>query len=194
MTLFFDTETTSLIKYGQPSNHPDQPHLVEIAAILVDDKFNIVDTYHAVIRPMGWNIPSEVSRIHGITEAFATEHGVPEHEALAAFLGLCEKAKMRVAYNEPFDARIIRIALKRYQPHIADWWKDFPSACAMRLTQSLIKGKVPTLFEAHEAVLGRPLKQQHTAMGDAHACMEVFKALVKKQPRPTPKPSFHAQP
>lgn len=188
MTLFYDTETTGLPKYGQPSEHPDQPHLVELAAIMVDDEFRITDTFHAVIRPMGWNIPPEVTRIHGITEAFASEHGIPEQDALASFLELAGKARLRVAYNEPFDARIIRIALKRYEPQHCEWWKKGNAACAMHLTQQLTKGRTPTLFEAHSAVLGRPLKQQHTAMGDAQACLEVFKALVKKKTT-TPKKS-----
>ena len=190
MTIFFDTETTSLPVYGQPSNAPTQPHLVEIAAILVDEKFNVLDSFHAVVRPMGWNIPANVTRIHGITEAFAAEHGIDERLALEGFLDLFQKAKLRVAYNESFDARIIRIALKRYHPELCDWWKAFPASCAMRLTQSLTKGRVPSLFEAHSAVLCRPLKQQHTAMGDTQACLEVFKALVKKAPRTTPKSTF----
>jgi hypothetical protein len=62
--------------------------------------------------------------------------------------------------------------------------------CAMRLTQSMLGGKVPTLFESYEAIMGRHMKNQHTALGDANACMEVFKQLVTGGAKPrTPTPA-----
>jgi DNA polymerase III subunit epsilon len=189
MTLFFDTETTSLINYGKPSTDAGQPHLVEIAALLVDFDWNIVEQFHAVVRPFGWRIPAEVSRIHGITESMATENGIPEAEALAGFMALASQAKARVAYNEPFDARILRIACKRYAPELAEWWRTMPSMCAMQLTRGVFKGKTPTLLEAYTAVLGKPMEKAHTAMGDTKACMDLFKALVKRTPKPADKPS-----
>ncbi len=159
MILVYDTETQGLPKFGEPSNSPDQPHLVEIGAILVDDSWNVVDTYHAVIRPMGWHIPANVSGIHGITHAFAEEHGIDEAQALNGLLELMARSRLRVAYNEPFDARIIRIALHRYAPEKLAWWEGLNAQCAMRHTQALIGGRVPTLYEAHEAVVGRPLRR-----------------------------------
>ena len=179
MTLFYDTETQGIPKYGERSTHPDQPHLVEIAGILVDANWNIVDTFHAVVRPMGWRIPANVTSIHGITEAFASEHGIPEEQALEGFLKLARRARLRVAYNEQFDARILKIAITRYCPDELRTWEPMAAECAMRLTQKLIGGRVPTLFESYEAIMGKRLKQQHTAMGDAQACMEVFRELVK---------------
>jgi DNA polymerase-3 subunit epsilon len=178
MTLFLDTETTGIPLYGERSTHPNQPHLVEIAGILVDHDWKVVDTYHAIIRPMGWNIPQNVTAIHGITEAMATENGILEDQALAGFFALAQRANLRVAYNEQFDARILRIAALRHDPSKADWWANMPSQCAMRLTQNLIGGKVPTLYESHQVILGRQMKRQHTALGDAQACMDVFKALA----------------
>lgn len=196
MILFLDTETTSLIKYGERSAHPDQPHLVELAGILTDDKWNVVDTFHAVVRPMGWHIPKEVTGIHGITEAFATEHGIDEKQAVDQFMALADSASLRIAYNEPFDARILRIALTRHAPERLDKWAAMPAECAMRLTQKLIGGKIPTLFEAYKAVMGKHLKQQHTAMGDAQACMELFRKLATTKPaprstKPPAKVAFH---
>lgn len=177
MTLFYDTETTGLPQYWHPSAHPSQPHLVEVGALLVDDAFRVVETFHAIVKPMGWVIPAEVTRIHGITNAIAEEIGIPEAEALDGLLTIAGKARGRVAYNEPFDARIVRIACKRHRPDMAGWWADQSAACAMALTRKLTPGKIPTLSEAYLSVTGKPLKGAHSAAADAKACMEVLKAL-----------------
>lgn len=34
--VFFDTETSSLPLFKLPSEHPDQPHIVQLGACLVD--------------------------------------------------------------------------------------------------------------------------------------------------------------
>ena len=36
IALFYDTETTGLPLYDQPSDDPRQPHIVQVGAILVD--------------------------------------------------------------------------------------------------------------------------------------------------------------
>lgn len=34
--LFYDNETNGLPLFKEPSNHPGQPHIVQLAAVLVD--------------------------------------------------------------------------------------------------------------------------------------------------------------
>lgn len=113
--LVFDTETTGLPEWSQPSEAPQQPHLVEIAAILFDDSVQ-VETFHALVKPAGWewDADNEAFKTHGITVERCMAEGIPESEAVAGFLALHAKADMRVGHNESFDARILRIALKRY--------------------------------------------------------------------------------
>jgi hypothetical protein len=77
--LVFDTETTGLPLFEQPSDHPDQPHLVQLGALLVDlDTRRELASVDLIVRPDGWVIGEEVSKIHGITHELAMDVGVPE--------------------------------------------------------------------------------------------------------------------
>jgi hypothetical protein len=46
MKLFFDTETTGLANFQQEANHPSQPRLVQLAAILTDEACEEISTGH----------------------------------------------------------------------------------------------------------------------------------------------------
>lgn len=206
--LAFDTETTGLPDWNQPSEAPQQPHLVEIAALLYDGTTEI-DRFHAIIRPDGWSwdADDEAFKTHGITMERALEEGIPEAEAINHFLALHTQADMRVAHNESFDARILRIALKRYgdggggwpvltqedRDAIADAFKAAPAYCTSNKAKPLMKlpptekmlanprfrnsYKQPNLQEAHQHFLGRPFDGAHGALADAEACARVYFAM-----------------
>ncbi|MNG85552.1 DNA polymerase III subunit epsilon [compost metagenome] len=81
----FDTETQGFPQWKLPSDHPDQPHIVDICALLYTPEGELVDSFEAMVRPDGWSIPNEVSVIHGITNEMALEHGIPEAFARVYF-------------------------------------------------------------------------------------------------------------
>lgn len=113
---FYDTETTGLPAFSEPSESPNQPHLVEIAAILCGDDGKVIRKVQHIIKPDGWSWDesNEAFKVHGITFEQAMDEGVPEPDALYDFICLANDGDMRVAHNETFDARIMRIAMKRY--------------------------------------------------------------------------------
>lgn len=87
--LFYDTETTGLPLFKEPSEHPDQPHIVQLAAILVDlDTRREIASMDVIVRPDGWTIPDDVAAIHGITTGHAMQVGVPEKLAVRMFMSL----------------------------------------------------------------------------------------------------------
>lgn len=206
--LAYDTETTGLPDWKQPSESEHQPHLVDLAGILYDEAGNEVDSFETIIRPDGWEIPEEVSAIHGITQERALDEGIPEDEAVAEFLELHKCAILRVAHNESFDARILRIAIKRYGPGdtqeardaVADAFKAGPSYCTcnkakpiMRLpaTPKMVKCgrgswfKPPNLQEAHQHFLGEPFEGAHRARADAQACARIYFAMQQAPAKQT---------
>lgn len=193
--LAFDTETTGLPEWKEPSDSEGQPHLVQLGAILIDlDSREEIDSLDVIIKPEGWEIPAEVSEIHGITTERALECGIPEKEAVARLLNLWMKHGSpcrRVAHNRTFDQRILRIATKRYcDDETVDRWacKD-NFDCTMLMSKPVLKlgpkgrygYKNPKLEEAYEYFTGKKLENAHTAMADARGCMDVYLALLDLQ-------------
>jgi hypothetical protein len=56
-----------------------------------------------MIRPDGWEIPSDVTAIHGITNEMAFEHGIDEGLALEGFMEIWRRAGLRVAQKKRFS-------------------------------------------------------------------------------------------
>lgn len=194
--LFYDTETTGFPLYNQPSNDPRQPHIVQLAWSVLrvepgkwkstDDpapEEPIINCY--IIRPDGWTIPEESSAIHGITQERAMDEGIPESEVLHAFLDDWQK-RPRVAHNESFDARIIRIGIRRFVPGegAVDGWAAGAAYCTMNMARPLVKAltaagkpKPPKLSEAYRHFYGSEMDGAHTADGDVRACIAIFRRI-----------------
>lgn len=177
----WDTETTGIPDWQSPSDAEHQPHLVEIGALLCDAHGVIVDRFSAIIRPDGWVIPDDVAAIHGITTERAMDEGIPEIEAVDAFLALHAQADRRVAHSANFDNRIMRIAISRYHGKAcADIFKAGDSYCTAQKSREVVnlpKKKLPTLGEAFKHFTGKDLVEAHRAMPDALACARVYFAL-----------------
>ncbi len=187
LILPFDTETTGLPDWKSPSEADHQPHLVQLAALLVNDKFEIIKELDVIIKPNGWIIPDEVAAIHGITTERAMDEGIPEQEALAQLLEMSQGA-LRIAHNKTFDQRIIRIATKRYSDEATQeaWANKDNFECTMAMSKPIMQMqpktrygfKSPKLEEAYEYFTGKKLENAHNAMADTKACFEVYKAIV----------------
>lgn len=186
--LFFDTETTGLPVWKEPSGSDKQPHLVQLAAILCNaDTWKIIESMDVIIKPDGWEIPQETIDVHGITNEMALKVGMPEEKALELFLELRGNAD-RVSYNKTFDQRIIRIATKRYSTDevIEKWAIKDDFHCAMMLAKPIVKCpaktkgkfKYPKLQEAYEHFFGEKFDGAHSAMVDTKACMKVYWACI----------------
>lgn len=194
LALFYDTETTGLPLFNEPSEDPRQPHLVQLGAALVNMETRaVVASMDVIVRPAGWEIPKDISDIHGITTEAALDLGVSESMAIGMFLEMwAEGTRTRIAHNEPFDARILRIALLRHEDEpLADAWKAAPAECTARLSTPICKipptermkaakrfhHKTPNLSEAYEFFTGQQLQNAHSAMADVRGCMAVYWAI-----------------
>jgi len=194
---FYDTETTGVPAFKDPSDAPHQPHIVQFAGALVDAETNrTIASIDLIARPDGWEIPAEVAAIHGITNERALAEGVPEALILSVVYGLWMRAQRRIAHNEQFDARIVRIACKRFLGESeAEAWKAGQAECTARMSTPLCampptdrmrsagfgNYKTPKLSEAHEILLGEPLQNAHTALADVDACRRLYFHMLGMQ-------------
>lgn len=194
MILFLDTETTGWpLSRSAPLDHPEQPHLVQLAAVLCQEDGTEVDRCVSIVRPDGWVIPEQASAVHGITTERALAEGRPELDVMTDFARLFGRATLRVAHNESFDCMILRIAIARYGSD-ADLllWDGFPAYCTMReatpvcqippTARMQAKGmkafKSPNLQEAHRILFGEEFDGAHDALADVLACKRVYLHLI----------------
>lgn len=192
--LFFDTETTGFL-VNEAYDHPRQPHIVQIAALLVDSETReTLEKISLITKPDGWIIPEVAIAVHGITMERAYAEGKSEKFILNKFIQLWHKAKFRVAHNEQFDAQIVRVAQMRfkYDETSLELWRTGKSECTQTLatpilklppTANMIKAgfnkpKSPKLEEAHSALLGYNFENPHDALADTIACKDIYFALL----------------
>lgn len=197
--LVWDSETSGIPLFDQPSEDPRQPHIVQLAAILVDlDTRKTLASMDVIVRPDGWTIPDDVAAIHGITTDKAMELGVPERDVVALFLAL-GGGRTHVAHNSSFDERIMRIALKRlFSEADAEQFKARHFECTQRLATPILKlpptdkmkaarrfhHKSANLTEAYLHFTGKQLVDAHSAMADVQACAAVYFAIKSRVQEP----------
>ena len=109
MHLFFDTETT-----GRPKNPRAQladldnwPRLVQIAWLKYEDNGKLLSSESHIIKPEGFEIPVDATRIHGITTYKANSIGQDLKTVLQNFSNLIDEANFIIAHNMSFDEKIV---------------------------------------------------------------------------------------
>jgi DNA polymerase III subunit epsilon len=187
--LFYDTETTGLPLWGEPSESEGQPDIVQLAAKLVNlENFRVLCAMSTIVKPSGWVIPTDTIEVHGIDNHTANELGVYETNALEQFCGLYEKCDLLIAHNISFDDRIIRIAMKRFaEEYWPDKFKEKPRFCTAKESTQILKlpptarmrggFKKPKLSEAYSFFTNKNLMGAHDALVDVDGCIEVYKGI-----------------
>jgi DNA polymerase-3 subunit epsilon len=184
MFVVYDFETSGLPLYqGVRSDDPRQPHIVEAAAVLCEPGGEIVDRVDVLVRPDDWVFDEDAVAVHGITEQRAAAEGIAEPEALELLQALFDRAQTRVAHSEAFDAKIMRIAMKRYQgPEAADAWAGrHTRICTLAMARRVLSLKANRLNDIHRALFGADIAGAHKAMPDVMACRAIYLRLLEQQ-------------
>lgn len=190
LALAYDTETTGLIQYKLPSDDPSQPRITQIAA----DLFNVhtketVASINFLIKPEGWVIPENVALMTGITTEKCEKYGFPIGDVLPAFMGMVNKASHRIAHNDPFDARMIRIEMMMcgiWDDLALEAWKSKESFCTQSNSTKIVndarpagdKKKTASMAEAYEYFTDKILTGAHNAKVDMEACKTVYFGIL----------------
>jgi DNA polymerase-3 subunit epsilon len=176
----FDSETSKMPEWTMRSHDPAQPHIVQLAAVLVEEVARVhVDQMDVIVRPDGWTIEPDTIEIHGITQEQAMDEGIPEDEALDMFMELYKRCDLRIAHGTNFDNRIIRIALMRYRPDLVsdeEWKNKALYFCTYQKGKKIMGGKAGhTLEECYLYFMKKEMEgRPHSAMPDTKACLDIY--------------------
>lgn len=187
MHLFFDTETTGIPRnYNAPaSDLKNWPRLVQLAWLIADDEAHELASAQFIVKPDGFTIPADATRIHGITTDMAIEQGVDLGAALTAITADIARASVLVAHNMPFDERILGAEFLRVgRPNLVE---SKARRCTMQESTEYCRlpsrygYKWPTLGELHTRLFSTPFEGAHQALVDVRACARCYFELKRLQ-------------
>jgi DNA polymerase-3 subunit epsilon len=184
--LFFDTETTGLPKdYKAPASKTENwPRMVQLAYLLYNEQCDLLELGEFIIKPDNYVIPSDVSKIHGITQEIALEKGIDIKIVMETLKNMIEKSAILVAHNMSFDEKIIGAEFIRCG--MEDFTATKPKICTMLKSIDICKikndygYKWPKLFELHQFLFNEGFVDVHNASSDIKATAKCFWELRKR--------------
>lgn len=185
MYLFFDTETTGLPKNWKApvTDLNNWPRMVQIAWILSDTKGNRIESDNFIIKPENYVIPSDASKVHGITTERALKEGKNLEEVLMIFNKLVGQADFIVGHNISFDEKILGAELLR--KGIRSEFEKKRKLCTMHASTDYCRlpgpygYKWPKLSELHIKLFGKDFDEAHDASVDINATENCFWEMRK---------------
>ena len=188
MLFFFDVETTGLPKRRNASYSEVDvwPRIVSISWALHKPDQSLVAHKYSVIRPDGFSIPADSTRVHGITTAYAKQHGRAVADVLRELNSDLEhhRPSLVIAHNIAFDRNVLLAEALRAK--CSTPIADVPTYCTMQTTTDLCRlpgyggrYKWPTLAELHHHLFSEGFGEAHNAAADVLACARCYFALPR---------------
>lgn len=184
--LFFDTETTGLPKkWNAPITELDNwPRIVSLAWKIYGSDGREFEGVERIVRPEGFLIPEESSKIHGITNEIAEEKGLPLDYVLKEFSDVAKRAEKLIAHNISYDEKVVSAEYLRKR--IDNPLKDKVFICTKEMATDFcaIEGpygfKWPKLVELHKKLFGEEFLDAHNAMADVTATARCYWEMKKR--------------
>ena len=187
MYLIFDTETTGLPKnYNAPLEDLDNwPRLVQLAWQVHANDGSLIIAQNFIVKPEGFTIPFNATKVHGITTERANEEGHDLKEVLGTFSEDLKKAQAAIGHNVEFDLNIVGAEYLRCEVH--NDLGDIDSIDTKDESTDFVaipgKGgrfKWPTLTELHTKLFGEAFEDAHDAAYDVDATTKCFFGLISE--------------
>lgn len=187
MILFFDTETAGLPKsWKAPYTYTNNwPRMVQLAWLVFTLQGQQVSGGNYIIRPNGFTIPAEASRIHRITTERALTEGVALQEVMSQFALALSTCTHVVAHNIKFDKNIVGAEFIR--AGINHPLLERRHICTMETTTDYCaipgnwgRPKWPTLSELHFKLFNEYFDEAHDGFVDVSATAKCFWELQKR--------------
>lgn len=159
------------------------PRLVQLAFLYYDKDGNKILGGDFIIKPDGFTIPTDASKIHGISTERAIKEGQSIRVVLEKFQSLVKQAGCLVAHNMSFDEKIMGSEFLRNG--MGNSIKDKPKICTMEISTDFcaISGpygyKWPKLSELHYKLFNTGFQGEHNAAMDIEATAKCFWELKR---------------
>ena len=181
--LFFDTETTGKPKDWNASvnNLSNWPRLVQLAWQIYDYSGSLVEEHDHIIKPEGFTIPLEATKIHKISTEIANDKGQSLIKVLKIFFNSVDQVDLLVAHNIDFDYKIM--ASEFIRNGLDDNLISKKKICTMKTTTQFCKidgpygYKWPKLEELYYHLF-KDNFNAHNALDDIRACARCFWELI----------------
>ncbi|HBA60897.1 MAG TPA: 3'-5' exonuclease [Elusimicrobia bacterium] len=185
MFLFFDTETTGLPKNWKApvTDLNNWPRMIQLAYRLCDADESVLAEADYIIKPVGFTIPDDAAKVHGITTERALKEGKNLLEVLLEFQEALKHAQYLVAHNLSFDEKIMGAEFLRNG--LQDALPGKKKICTMNSTTDFcaIPGpygnKWPKLNELHQKLFQAEFEGAHNAAADIAATAKCFWELKR---------------
>ena len=188
--LFFDTETTGLPgNYNAPITHVQNwPRMVQLAYSVYYEDGSLVGKHNFIIKPEGYVIPADATKIHRITTQQALAEGHDLEQVLDLFHQAISESSILIGHNVEFDKAIIgaEFVRKKIDTKVLLSRRSF---CTMKdknvVNFCKIPGKYgfkwPTLEELHFKLFKEQIVDAHDASIDIDSTAKCFWELLKRQ-------------
>jgi len=173
--MFLDTETTG---FGSDAR------VVQIAWLMADPDGHELKSDNYVIKPVGFEIPEEATKIHGITTQEAMDGGEDLEPVMLKFLNDLARCNLLIGHNISFDIRMVTYEFARIGAIYN--FEMIQKVCTMNkstdycaLPSERKYYKKPKLQELHMKLFGEEFKDAHDALGDVRATAKCYWELKK---------------
>jgi len=195
MYLFFDTETTGLPTKWDADfcDVGNWPRMVQLGFLVYDDAGKLKESADLIIKPEGFTIPQDATKIHGISTERALAEGIALAQALDRFVDCLDSAHTLIGHNVEFDQKVLGAELYRLGLHDdLETLKEVEKVCTMKSSTNycaIPRGgygqgyKWPTLAQLHWKLFAKEFAGSHSAYKDAEACAKCFFKLKEMQER-----------
>lgn len=200
VSLIFDTETTGLppkstspkAMFASYKDWGNQCRVVQLAWTICDPQGQILEKYNAYVRPDGYSVSPEATKIHGFSTEFLETNGIPIENVLSKLMESIHRFQVdtMVAHNLKFDYHVIMQEFYKLQrTEDMEFWKNLKGYCTLKNARLYCKEhqikplnfKLATLYQT---ILGIETIdasiQLHHADSDVHLCKELYYKMYTK--------------
>ena len=200
LEMILDLETTGLpIRKGFNNyyhysnlNKYDTSRIVQISWGIYKQDGEKILLRDFVIKPSGFNIPEQSTKIHGIPHNYAKKYGIELLKVIEYLEKDINKINVIIAHNLNFDINILLSELYRFKNfNLTNKIKNTKKICTAQTTKGILQIKIiinyeyiyklPNLVELYYWCFGKELTGAHNSKKDVTNLSKIYFYLKKEK-------------